>query len=239
MLKILLLLVEIDRRRLYLPLGYGSLFEFCRGRLGYSEPSACRCVASARCIRNFPPVYDLLAAGRTSFSAIARISRVLSAENFAELVREIEGKSARQFDSIVARRRPQSAIRERVRPVWVPAELCVERAQGDNPGRKDTGEVNSTFNVDGKKFTTAPQAIYNLADTDLPTAKCLPRFWQTPVIDNPAQAGGGTGAAGAGPSRSPSAQLAGGASLSDQSACAGPGGQEGTWNRIFQPKSAP
>ena len=34
-LSILVHLIEIDRRGLYLPMGYSSLYEFCTGHLGY------------------------------------------------------------------------------------------------------------------------------------------------------------------------------------------------------------
>ncbi|UCF04986.1 MAG: hypothetical protein JSV33_13850, partial [bacterium] len=37
LVEILRCLAEIDRRRLYLPRGYGSLFEFCTGYLHYSR----------------------------------------------------------------------------------------------------------------------------------------------------------------------------------------------------------
>ena len=45
---ILLYLAEIDRRRLYLPLGYGSLFDLCTSSLGYTRATAARRIASAR-----------------------------------------------------------------------------------------------------------------------------------------------------------------------------------------------
>ena len=136
-LKILLFLVEIDRRRLYLPLGYGSLFEFCRGRLGYSESAAVRRIAVTRCIRDFPRVYDLLSCGRVNFSAIEHISRVITAANAAELLSQAEGLSQREVDSLIARLRPQGAIRERVRPVWVRTELLVECGREDGPNREE------------------------------------------------------------------------------------------------------
>ncbi|MBI2522654.1 MAG: hypothetical protein HYV97_19695, partial [Bdellovibrio sp.] len=40
--KVLAHLLEIDARKLYLELGYGSLFQFAVKELGYSEASAMR-----------------------------------------------------------------------------------------------------------------------------------------------------------------------------------------------------
>ena len=48
--RIVLYLAEVERRRLYLPLAYGSLFEFCTDYLKYSRSSAARRINAARCI---------------------------------------------------------------------------------------------------------------------------------------------------------------------------------------------
>ena len=34
---VLLYLIEIDRRELFVPLGFSSMFEFCTGHLGYTR----------------------------------------------------------------------------------------------------------------------------------------------------------------------------------------------------------
>ncbi|MDD3642947.1 MAG: HNH endonuclease signature motif containing protein [Candidatus Krumholzibacteria bacterium] len=125
LLKILIYLREIDRRRLYLPLGYPSLFEFCLRRLGYCEPQAGKRIAVARCIGEFPGVYELLASGKTTFTAAAMIARIITGENAQELLSQIQGKTVREVEGIVSRYRPGRAIRERVRPVWVRTELRV------------------------------------------------------------------------------------------------------------------
>lgn len=143
-LKILVYLLEIDRRRLYLPLGYASLFEFCLRRLGYSEPQAGRRVALARCIGQFPRIYDLLASGRVNFSAVSRIAGIMDKENADEILCEIEGKTVREIEGIVSRYRPGRAIRERVRPVWVRTELQA-------PDREGTSE-DITLHVESEKF---------------------------------------------------------------------------------------
>ena len=49
--KVLKYLEEIERRKLYLARGYGSLFEFCVKELKYSEGSAGRRISSMRLIR--------------------------------------------------------------------------------------------------------------------------------------------------------------------------------------------
>jgi hypothetical protein len=53
--RIVLYLAEVERRKLYLPRGYGSLFEFCTDYLKYSHSSAGRRISAARCIARRQP----------------------------------------------------------------------------------------------------------------------------------------------------------------------------------------
>jgi 5-methylcytosine-specific restriction endonuclease McrA len=154
-LSILVHLIEIDRRGLYLPLGFSSLYEFCRDHLGYSEGTAVRRVNLARCIRDFPQSYLLLASGRISMSNLVKISKVIDDVNADALLSEIEGRSAREVDLIASRHRPKSAIRDRVTPVYVKTVLEV-RGDDSSPGNRfkqntlPAGGRFSTINVDGK-----------------------------------------------------------------------------------------
>ena len=148
-LSILLHLIEIDRRKLYLSKGYSSLFEFCTGQLGYCESTASRRIRAARCIRDFPSAYRLLASGRIALSNVVKISGVINTGNAGELLSEIEGRSAREVDLIVSRQRPKSAIRDMVKPVYVRTELLVpisdiesEQTVESRSGRKSTANVD-------------------------------------------------------------------------------------------------
>ncbi len=155
-LEILVHLIEIDRRKLYLPRGYSSLYEFCTGYLGYSESTAVRRIRVARLVRDFPESYRLLASGRIAMSNVVKISGVIDAANAEELLSEIEGRSAREVDLIVSRQRPKSSIRDRVSPVYVRTVLQI--SSDDTGGRQDAGPKGGkkfTVNVDGKKPATS------------------------------------------------------------------------------------
>lgn len=80
---------------------------------------------------------------------MVKISGVLDAGNADELLSRIEGRSAREVDLIVSRERPKSAIRDRVKPVYVRTELLVpiddtgsEGAAGSRGGKKSTANVD-------------------------------------------------------------------------------------------------
>jgi len=50
-------LAELDERRLFLDLGFPSLFAYCTDALGLSKSSAGRRIAAARVCRRFPDVF--------------------------------------------------------------------------------------------------------------------------------------------------------------------------------------
>ena len=154
-LSILEHLAEIERRRLYLSMGYGSLFEMCVRDLGYCEATAARRVRAARMLGRYPAVRALLSSGRITVSNLVRISRVIDSSNAEELLGRIEGMSAREVDALVSSRRPEAAIRDRVSTVHV--RVVRERRGGTSAcgaeGHSGDGTTGRKFtiNVDGKK----------------------------------------------------------------------------------------
>jgi 5-methylcytosine-specific restriction endonuclease McrA len=118
-LALLLHLNEIERRKLHLKQGYSSMFDYCTSGLGYSEPSAMRRIATARCVARFPEIYRLLETNELNVSAVARVSRVLTAANSDVLLARIRGKSYREIEAIVAEYQPGARPRDVVRPVVV------------------------------------------------------------------------------------------------------------------------
>jgi 5-methylcytosine-specific restriction endonuclease McrA len=118
-LTILLHLAEVDRRELYLGYGFSSLYDYCVGALNYSRSAAGRRISTARCIRRYPEIYDLLDSDEVSSSTIGLVAPILDDENHDLLLREIRGKSRRQVETIVAAYKPAIAFRDRVTPVRV------------------------------------------------------------------------------------------------------------------------
>ena len=117
---------EIERRKLHLDLGYGSLFDYCVRKLKYSASAAGRRIAAARCIRRFPPVLRLLEDNELSLSTISLIEPILNEENAATILERVRGGSHREVERVVCEYRPPVALRDRIRPVRVPASDPVE-----------------------------------------------------------------------------------------------------------------
>ena len=116
-LRVVMHLIEMERRGIHLEQGFGSLFDYCTGKLGYSASAATRRIKAARCIRDYPEVYWQLKDGRVNLSTIAQVAGILDSQNAGGVLERIAGKSQREVAAIVAEYRPEASLPERVRPV--------------------------------------------------------------------------------------------------------------------------
>src|SRR4051812_48277815 len=74
-------LAELDERRLYLELGFASLFAYCTQSLGMCESSAGRRILAARVCRKYPAAFLRVARGELNLSALCAMSPHLNSEN--------------------------------------------------------------------------------------------------------------------------------------------------------------
>jgi 5-methylcytosine-specific restriction endonuclease McrA/predicted component of type VI protein secretion system len=153
-LQILLLLDEMDRRRLHASLGYASLFDFATRRLGYSASAAGRRIQAARCIRRHPEVIELLQRNEVNLSTISLLSRILNDANKRGLLDQVRNKSQREVEAIVAAFEPRLRLRDRVRAV----ALRVAEPAGRSPQPCDVvleGFVQSASESESPLVTVA------------------------------------------------------------------------------------
>ena len=120
---------EVERRRLFVDLGFPSLFEYAVGDLKYSAPSAQRRIDAMRLLRDLPELEEKLQSGSLSLSVLsqaqkffrteAKIEKPLEPRAKLELLAELEGKSTREVDRELVSRssEPLAMRRETVRVV--------------------------------------------------------------------------------------------------------------------------
>lgn len=108
-------LAEMEERRLHLLAGCDSLFSYCTLRLGMSEDEACRRIEVARLARRFPELYEMLASGSMSLSAVALLKHHLSESNHAALLAAVSNKTVRQAREVLAAWFPQADVPQTVR----------------------------------------------------------------------------------------------------------------------------
>lgn len=107
-------LKEIERRRLFSDLGYGSLFEYTVKELGYSEASASRRIQSARLLKEIPTIENKLKTGELSITNVALAALTFKNENVSdketkiEILSKIENKTKRECEKALNELLPTS-----------------------------------------------------------------------------------------------------------------------------------
>lgn len=91
-------LEELERRKLYLKLGYSSLFEWCTYELKYSAAAAQRRIDAMRLSREIPEVCEAVAEGRLNLSSVAQ------AQKFFRHEKKTQGKITRASKSAISSR---------------------------------------------------------------------------------------------------------------------------------------
>ena len=106
---------EVDARRLYLQEACSSMFVYCVERLHLSEAATFRRITVARTARNYPLIFELLAAGALHLSAVTVLSPHLSPQNHKELLAAASYKSKREVERLVAALAPEPEAIARIR----------------------------------------------------------------------------------------------------------------------------
>ncbi len=127
---------EVDARRLYVPLGHPSMFDYCVAALHLSESAAYRRIHAARAARRFPVILAAVAEGRLHLAAVCLISPHLTADNVDELVASVTHRRKSAVERLLA---------ERFAPPLLRA------AAGAAPGPVPTGSPGEPPAVDARE----------------------------------------------------------------------------------------
>jgi len=107
-------LQEVDRRKIFLELGFSSLYTFCTRALGYSEGAAWRRIQATRRSVASPALLEKLEAGTLSLCAVTELARVPK-EVRQELIPLCEGLAKVEVQKLIAPHVPVASVkRERV-----------------------------------------------------------------------------------------------------------------------------
>jgi len=118
--EILALINLAEDRKLHLERGYSSLFAWLVQGYGYSESAAYRRIEAARLIRIVPEAADKIENGEVNLTTLAKArgairaqekatGKKISAEEQAEVVRNIENKTSAETDTTLFQLFPESA----------------------------------------------------------------------------------------------------------------------------------
>ncbi len=123
-------LVEVARRGLHLAKGCGSLYEYCRGELGYSDASAWRRARAAQAILRCPEAWERLSEGQVTLCALGRVQKFIT----PSVLEDICGKSQAEVELIAARYDAKGVSPDRTRPVMVPKPVGAKQSAANDEG---------------------------------------------------------------------------------------------------------
>ena len=116
-------LAEVDRRRLFLEMGYSSLFAFCTERLRLTRSAAFRRTTAARLLVRFPAVEEYLSDGRLCLTTLVELRDVLEDSTHETVLEQAAWKTEDEVKVLVASLRPQPTPMDFVRRVPEPARV--------------------------------------------------------------------------------------------------------------------
>lgn len=108
--RVIVLLQEMELRRVYLALGYSSLFVYCTHVLHLSEHAAYRRIEIARLARRFPIILELIESGAVTLEVLHVLNRHLTAENHRALLERVQHLSRNDVEHIVATLSPREPM---------------------------------------------------------------------------------------------------------------------------------
>jgi len=144
-LNILPHLAEMEFRKLYLGLGFRSLYDYCIRELKYSESATMRRIYAARAIERCPSAMDSLRDGRVNLSTLSLAWKYIS----PEILKRITHKSKREVEAIVAEFNVGLHVKDRTKPVVV--ERIVKQSTGTLSQKVD-GECKEIYRRGGGKL---------------------------------------------------------------------------------------
>jgi hypothetical protein len=95
-------LIEFDRRRLYLAEGYPSLYAYCTQALHYSEHGAFNRIEVARAAARWPQLLARIEDGSLHLSGARLIAPHLTEENIEAALASVSHKSKREIEEVAA-----------------------------------------------------------------------------------------------------------------------------------------
>ncbi len=187
-LQVIELIAEIDRRKVYLDFGFGSIFDFVTKDLGYEPTSAMRRIQAARAISEMPELKEKIADGRLSLSVVSQGQTFLrkkandqrqkiSLKEKAELYKNLENKSSREAERELFRIAPELCLKSKEQEKMLSENLIELRFVIDTETKAKADELKlwmSHQNPDmtqAQFFTVMIEKLHRQLDPNKPAKK--------------------------------------------------------------------
>src|SRR5262245_62422108 len=80
-------IVEVEKRKLYLPAGYPSMLAYCTDERRFTRDAARRRIHAAHVAAKFPAIFAAVAEGRLDLSGVLAIARPLTTAHAQAMIR--------------------------------------------------------------------------------------------------------------------------------------------------------
>jgi hypothetical protein len=148
-------LAEVESRSLELRQGYGSLFEYCRVALCFSEHEAYNRSTTAQAARRFPVILDMLTDGSINLTTVRLLAGHITAENHRGVLDAARGKRKSEVEKIVASLAPRPDVPMTVRKLAAPAPPAVS-ATSMGAASSASATASPTFSFTSGQPPAAP-----------------------------------------------------------------------------------
>src|SRR5512138_2654769 len=135
----LVALADFDRDRVWVELGYTSLFYFLHRELGLSKGAAHYRKTAAELIQRFPEIVDPLRDGRLCITTVVELAKVITPENRREVLPRFFELSRSEAKEITAELRPVEAPPHR--DVVTRADAAAPPLALASPAASDLGQL--------------------------------------------------------------------------------------------------
>lgn len=151
-------LAEFDERKLYADMRYPSLFAYCVRELGYSEQATAKRVYTARAVRKYPVILEMMRKTELNMSAVMILGPHLTPENHSRLLGHVRGRSSREVEALAASLAPGREVAECIRRVS-PSALFEQPAPVN-----ETVRVEPAQDLEPSSSGGPPQAVEPASD---------------------------------------------------------------------------
>ena len=112
-------LVELERRKLHLALGYASVFDYCHRGLLLSKGTAYARMVGTELLARFPAIDAYLRDGRLSATTLAALRHVLTEDNHLQVLDKASGLTEDEVKHLAAGIAPKPPVKNSLRRVPV------------------------------------------------------------------------------------------------------------------------
>lgn len=158
-------LAEFDRRRLYLPLGFPSLFAWLTERLRFSNASAFRRATACRLHARMPAVGAYLREGRLSLNKLCHLRDVLTPDNSRALLEQAAQMAEKEVEELALILGSKTSVvpRDSIRPLPPPTRESlsfpvVHKSSAEEVPVSSVAEVTKGSVATGEKRAADPTA---------------------------------------------------------------------------------